>query len=70
MKHSVVNVATPLSEEAAEEDAVALASVEELNEEERKKPLALIVDDNEDFVSFMRYTLSLYFRIESAETER
>ena len=31
-----------------------------------KKPLALIVDDNEDFVSFMRYTLSLYFRIESA----
>lgn len=28
--------------------------------------LALIVDDNEDFVSFMRYTLSLYFRIESA----
>ncbi len=66
VKHSVVNVATPLSEEAAEEDAVALASVEELNEEERKKPLALIVDDNEDFVSFMRYTLSLYFRIESA----
>lgn len=39
VKHSVVNVATPLSEEAAEEDAVALASVEELNEEERKKPL-------------------------------
>ena len=33
---------------------------------EKKKPLALIVDDNEDFVSFMRYTLSLYFRIESA----
>lgn len=28
--------------------------------------MALIVDDNEDFVSFMRYTLSLYFRIEPA----
>ena len=44
--------------------------MEELNEEERKKPLALIVDDNEDFVSFMRYTLSLYFRIESAGNGR
>lgn len=73
VKHSVVNVATPLSEEAAEEDAAVLAleSEEKLetelpDEEGRKKPLALIVDDNEDFVSFMRYTLSLYFRVESA----
>lgn len=101
VKHSVVNVVTPLSEEAAEEDAAALASVveqasadgkvsatekdktsagalqpqsakeaEELSEEERKKPLALIVDDNEDFVTFMRYTLNLYFRVESAPNGR
>lgn len=73
VKHSVVNVATPLSEEAAEEDAAVLAleseekpEIELPDEEGRKKPLALIVDDNEDFVSFMRYTLSLYFRVESA----
>ena len=73
VKHSVVNVVTPLSEEAAEEDAVALAleseekpEIEVPGEDGKKKPLALIVDDNEDFVSFMRYTLSLYFRIESA----
>lgn len=73
VKHSVVNVATPLSEEAAEEDAAVLAleseekpEIELPDEERRKKPLALIVDDNEDFVSFMRYTLSLYFRVESA----
>lgn len=85
VKHSVVNVVTPLSEEAAEEDAAVLAlgseekprseeksgteeqsETEAPDENEKKKPLALIVDDNEDFVSFMRYTLSLYFRIESA----
>lgn len=73
VKHSVVNVVTPLSEEAAEEDAAVLAleseekpEIELPDEEGRKKPLALIVDDNEDFVSFMRYTLSLYFRVESA----
>lgn len=79
VKHSVVNVVTPLSEEAAEEEAAVLAlgseeksgteeqsETEAPDENEKKKPLALIVDDNEDFVSFMRYTLSLYFRIESA----
>lgn len=36
----------------------------------KEKPLALIVDDNEDFVSFMRYTLSLYFKVESAANGR
>lgn len=73
VKHSVVNVATPLSEEAAEEDAATLAlgseekpEIELPDEDGKKKPLALIVDDNEDFVSFMRYALSLYFRVESA----
>lgn len=73
VKHSAVNVVTPLSEEAVEEDAAVLAleseekpEIELPDEEGRKKPLALIVDDNEDFVSFMRYTLSLYFRVESA----
>ncbi|WP_291528242.1 hybrid sensor histidine kinase/response regulator transcription factor [Bacteroides sp. UBA939] len=90
-KHSVVNVVTPLSEEAAKEDEAVLASVANdtqmtgerellpegekkkpavVNKEEKKKPLALIVDDNEDFVSFMRYSLSLYFRVESAANGR
>lgn len=30
------------------------------------KPLALLVDDNEDLVAFMKDSLSLYFRIEAA----
>lgn len=72
IKHSVVNVATPLSEEAAEEDAVALEVIGGTNREkeesagEKKKPLVLIVDDNEDFVAFMKDSLSLYFSIQVA----
>lgn len=71
VKHSVVNVATPLSEEAAEEDAAALESDiieadEDTQSSEKKKPLVLIVDDNEDFISFMRDSLSLYFSVQSA----
>lgn len=72
VKHSVVNVATPLSEEAAEEDAVALEVSEEeelgdeLSEEGKKKPLVLVVDDNEDFVAFMKDSLSLYFSVQVA----
>lgn len=79
VKHSVVNVVTPLSEEARKRRPARFglgseekSGCEEQSETElrvkmrKKKPLALIVDDNEDFVSFMRYTLSLYFRIESA----
>jgi len=70
VKHSVVNVATPLSEEAAEEDEAVILYDGEPEEEGRKKPLALVVDDNEDFVTFMRYTLSLYFRVEAAANGR
>lgn len=72
VKHSVVNVATPLSEEAAEEDAVALEVSENEGEEDtapgegKKKPLVLIVDDNEDFIFFMKDSLSLYFSVQSA----
>ncbi len=43
-------------EEAETEDEV----------DEKEKPLALVVDDNEDFITFMKDTLSLYFRIRSA----
>lgn len=69
VKHSVVNVATPLSDEAAEEDAVALEvsdEGEDLSAAVKKKPVVLIVDDNEDFVTFMRDSLSLYFTVQSA----
>lgn len=69
VKHSVVNVATPLSDEAAEEDAVALEVPEDGEDEAaaaKKKPVVLIVDDNEDFVAFMRDSLSLYFSVQSA----
>lgn len=40
------------------------------NEDEKEKPLALIVDDNEDLVAFMKDSLSLYFRIQSASNGR
>ncbi len=96
VKHSEVNVATPLSEEAVKEDAVALSArilgneseIAEVNEdgqrdnpktdtvqnvqrnEKSNKPLALIVDDNADFVAFMTHALSLYFRVQSASNGR
>lgn len=105
VKHSAVGVVTPLSEEAATEDAVALANaavkeqhndnillenvvskkgflseldlpidekkaLSDTTQNEERKPLALIVDDNEDFISFMRYTLSLYFRVQAAANGR
>ena len=44
--------------------------MEEDNEDEKEKPLALIVDDNEDLVAFMKDSLSLYFRIQSASNGR
>ncbi len=97
VKHSAVIVATPLSEEAAKEDVVALSTKSIDNQDtmtcldedvskgdnDRKdvsksaqraeslnKPLALIVDDNTDFVDFMRHALSLYFRVHSASNGR
>ena len=44
--------------------------MEEENEDEKEKPLALIVDDNEDLVAFMKDSLRLYFRIQSASNGR
>lgn len=38
--------------------------------DEKEKPLALIVDDNEDLIAFMKDSLSLYFRIQSASNGR
>ncbi len=72
VKHSPVNVATPLSEEAAEEDAAALelpeekTQVKERSEPDKKKPAVLVVDDNEDFAAFMKDSLSLYFSVRVA----
>ena len=40
------------------------------SESEKEKPLALIVDDNEDLIAFMKDSLSLYFRIRSASNGR
>ncbi len=75
VKHSVVNVATPLSQEAAEEDAAALDTEtieadEDTQPFEKRKSLVLIVDDNEDFITFMRDSLSLYFSVQSAVNGR
>lgn len=39
-------------------------------EVEKKKPLALIVDDNEDLIAFMKDSLILYFRVQSASNGR
>lgn len=41
-----------------------------LAEAEKEKPLALIVDDNEDLIIFMKDALSLYFRVKSASNGR
>ncbi len=38
----------------------------EISAADKEKPLALVVDDNEDLVSFMKDSLSLYFRVKSA----
>lgn len=43
---------------------------DERTDESKEKPLALVVDDNEDLVSFMKDSLSLYFRIRSATNGR
>ena len=50
-------------------------SLDELPDEEedgnkREKPVALIVDDNGDLIEFMKESLSLYFRVQSASNGR
>ena len=68
VKHSAVNVATPLSAEAAEEDALALDGGQPTPDEDKdvKKPVALVVDDSGDFRLFMSDSLSLYFTVKVA----
>ena len=70
VKHSAVNVVTPLSDEAAEEDALvlggSLTDVEENTGENVAKPVVLVVDDSSDFRSFMKDSLSLYFTVKLA----
>ena len=70
VKHSAVSVATPLSAEAAEEDALALdgaqSSSEKADEGDGKKPVVLVVDDSGDFLAFMSDSLSLYFTVRVA----
>ena len=70
VKHSAVNVATPLSAEAAQEDALALdGSLNELEGDDGSdvaKSVVLVVDDSSDFLYFMKDSLSLYFTVKSA----
>lgn len=40
------------------------------DDDEKEKPLVLIVDDNEDLIEFMKESLSLYFRVRSASNGR
>ncbi len=61
-----------------EEEMLPEEEMDELPEEDeetgqtggREKPLALLVDDNEDLIAFMRDSLGLYFRIRSASNGR
>lgn len=81
VKHSEVLSKSLAQEEDEDEMALAAATEdlaaakekegsgkekEALSPEERKKPIALVVDDNEDLVSFMKESLSLYFRVHTA----
>jgi signal transduction histidine kinase/ligand-binding sensor domain-containing protein/DNA-binding response OmpR family regulator len=83
-EHEVVNETThsaqSLTEEqnpvegqsAANNQSVADGQPQGVDREkgEDRKPVVLIVDDNEDFIAFMRYTLSIYFQVESASNGR
>lgn len=51
----------------AEEDEVTDEEMaQELEKAKKNKPLALVVDDNEDILSFLQESLSLYFRVVTA----
>lgn len=52
--------------DGTEETLPATSPEAEKTEGNKEKPLALIVDDNADLVAFMKDSLSLYFRIETA----
>ena len=54
----------PLEELPDEEEG------EEEDGSEREKPLAVIVDDNADLIEFMKESLNLYFRVQSASNGR
>ncbi len=60
-----------IDEELSMNDASSSENVEAwLDESDKEQPLALIVDDNEDLVDFMKDSLSLYFRIQTASNGR
>ncbi|MBR6539889.1 MAG: response regulator [Bacteroides sp.] len=50
-----------------EEDVTDEEAAEELDKAKKNKPLALVVDDNEDILSFLQDSLSLYFRVKTAK---
>lgn len=52
--------------EAKDGDIRQPASGDEAGDKERKKPVVLVVDDNDDFRSFMSDSLSLYFTVKPA----
>lgn len=73
VKHSSVNASASLSEETVEENAATLELPDEkgIPKEEqhtpgKNKPVVLVVDDNDDFVTFMKDSLSLYFSVRVA----
>lgn len=49
-----------------EEDFTEEEAADQLDKAKKNKPLALVVDDNEDILSFLQDSLSLYFRVKIA----
>ena len=70
VKHNELSSDEPnLSSDGPRLSSVQTAE-EALAEAEKEKPLALIVDDNEDLILFMKDALSMYFRVKSASNGR
>ena len=56
------------SEKEKEEPATAVATNNrQTAKAKREKPLVLVVDDNDDFVEFMKDTMNLYFSVQTAK---
>lgn len=55
-----------VTEEYEDEELSSDEAADQLNRAEKNKPLAFVVDDNEDIVSFLESSLSLYFRVMTA----
>ncbi|MDO4163186.1 MAG: two-component regulator propeller domain-containing protein [Bacteroides sp.] len=69
-EETVVPVSDPQPLSADADGHTGDADAVEDKVDEKKKPLALIVDDNEDLVNFMKDSLRLYFRIQTAANGR